>query len=114
MLLSSRHWFSAGLGSGGKHSVPKIVKMLRVDQLYVLRLVRDKMEPFQYGRFLDFFVNCERKALKKKSDSTGVKTKKKDTSKIEDETSSNKAPLKSAKKSSKRNPKKSKRNTKRE
>ena len=69
------------------------------------------MEPFQFGRFLNFFVSCEKKTLVKGAKTTD-KTKRDATAKIEDETEPKKAPSKAARKSGRKNSKRNKQSSK--
>ena len=54
-VFSFRRWFSHGLRNSAKYSVSFVVDHLRLDQLYILRLLGRKMGPTLFAEFLDFY-----------------------------------------------------------
>ena len=53
--FSFRRWFSHGLRNSVKYSVSLVVDNLRLDELYILRLLGMKMGPSLFADFLDFY-----------------------------------------------------------
>ena len=51
-----RSWFSSGSGALSKQAIETITEKLRLDQLYVLRLIGMKIGVMEFGRFLNSYL----------------------------------------------------------